>query len=69
MSGGGPEIPQEWAELMDKQSHRYLGKDFPFENRLTETGVIVRVTPEKITGGGRAGLAERGKDGLVRQRG
>lgn len=48
----GPEIPQEWAALMDKQSQRYLGKDFPFENRYTETGVIVRVTPEKLTGEG-----------------
>lgn len=48
----GPKIPQEWAALMDKQSQRYLGKDFPFENRYTETGVIVRVTPEKLTGEG-----------------
>ncbi len=48
----GPEIPAEWTELMDKQSQRYLGKDYPFENRNSPTGVIARVTPEKITGEG-----------------
>ncbi len=47
----GPEIPHEWAALMDKQSQRYLGTEFPFE-KYTKTGVIVRVTPEKITGEG-----------------
>jgi hypothetical protein len=29
-----------------------LGKDYPFENRYSETAVIARVTPEKITGEG-----------------
>jgi hypothetical protein len=38
--------------LMDKQSQRYLGKDYPFENRYSETAVIARVTPAKITGEG-----------------
>ena len=48
----GPEIAAEWMALMDKQSQRYLGKDFPFENRDSATGVIARVTPEKLTGEG-----------------
>jgi PPOX class probable F420-dependent enzyme len=48
----GPDIPAEWTELMDKQSQRYLGKDYPFENRHSPTGVIARVTPQKITGEG-----------------
>jgi PPOX class probable F420-dependent enzyme len=48
----GPDIPADYTELMDKQSHRYLGKDYPFENRHSRTAVIARVTPEKITGEG-----------------
>jgi len=48
----GPGIPEKWTVLMDQQSQRYLGKDYPFENRLSPTGVIARVTPEKITGEG-----------------
>lgn len=48
----GPDIPVEWTALMDQQSQRYLGKEYPFENRLSPTGVIARVTPEKITGEG-----------------
>ncbi|MEV6410696.1 TIGR03618 family F420-dependent PPOX class oxidoreductase [Kribbella sp. NPDC051718] len=47
-----PEIGEEWTALMDKQAQRYLGKDYPFENRYSETAVIARVTPEKITGEG-----------------
>lgn len=48
----GPGIGEKWMELMDKQSQRYLGKDFPFENRYSPTAVIARMTPEKITGEG-----------------
>lgn len=48
----GPDIPERWTALMDKQSQRYLGKDYPFENRFTPTGVIARVTPQKLTGEG-----------------
>lgn len=48
----GPGIPERWTELMDKQAQRYLGKDYPFENRFSETAVIARVTPQKITGEG-----------------
>ncbi|NEA34529.1 TIGR03618 family F420-dependent PPOX class oxidoreductase [Streptomyces sp. SID13031] len=48
----GPEIGAEWTALMDKQAQRYLGKDYPFENRYSETAVIARVTPEKLTGEG-----------------
>ena len=31
---------------------RYLGKDYPFENRGSRTALIARVTPERITGEG-----------------
>ncbi|WP_237771514.1 TIGR03618 family F420-dependent PPOX class oxidoreductase [Kribbella sp. ALI-6-A] len=48
----GPDIAQRWADLMDKQAQRYLGTDYPFENRLSPTTVIARVTPHKITGEG-----------------
>jgi PPOX class probable F420-dependent enzyme len=48
----GPDIGKEWTELMDKQAQRYLGKEYPFENRYSETAVIARITPEKITGEG-----------------
>ncbi|QNE22971.1 PPOX class F420-dependent oxidoreductase [Kribbella qitaiheensis] len=48
----GPDIPDEYNALMDKQSQRYLGKDYPFENRGSRTALIARVTPERITGEG-----------------
>lgn len=48
----GPDIPAEYTELMDAQSRRYLGKDYPFENRDSRTAIIARVTPERITGEG-----------------
>jgi PPOX class probable F420-dependent enzyme len=48
----GPDIPDEYNALMDVQSQRYLGKDYPFENRGSRTALIARVTPERITGEG-----------------
>lgn len=48
----GPDIPAEYDALMDKQSQRYLGKDYPFANRGSRTALIARVTPERITGEG-----------------
>jgi PPOX class probable F420-dependent enzyme len=48
----GPDIPAEYNALMDTQSQRYLGKDYPFENRGSRTALIARVTPERITGEG-----------------
>ena len=47
----GPDIGEEWMALMDKQSQRYLGR-LPFENRYSETAVIARITPERMTGEG-----------------
>jgi PPOX class probable F420-dependent enzyme len=46
----GPDIVDEWAAFMDQESHRYLGTDFPFPNRFSETGLIGRVTPERVSG-------------------
>ncbi len=48
----GPGIVDEWAAFMDKQSHRYLGTDFPFPNRFSPTGLIGRIKPDRISGVG-----------------
>jgi PPOX class probable F420-dependent enzyme len=46
----GPEIPSEFTALMERLSHRYLGKAYPFANRGSSTAVIVRVKPDRLTG-------------------
>ena len=48
----GPDIPADFTELMDTQARRYLGTDYPFENRGSRTAFVARVTPERITGEG-----------------
>lgn len=46
----GPEIPDEFAAFMDRQSHRYLGTDFPFDNRRSATALIGRIRVGRIGG-------------------
>jgi PPOX class probable F420-dependent enzyme len=48
----GPEIPDEYNALMDRQAQRYLGTDYLFPNRGSRTALIARVTPERLTGEG-----------------
>lgn len=46
----GPDIVDEWSAFMDEESQRYLGTDFPFPNRFSKTGLIGRITPERVSG-------------------
>ncbi|WP_083731302.1 MULTISPECIES: TIGR03618 family F420-dependent PPOX class oxidoreductase [Protofrankia] len=49
----GPGIPDELTALMDTLARRYLGTDvYPFGNRGSETGMIVRIAVERIGGVG-----------------
>jgi PPOX class probable F420-dependent enzyme len=49
----GPGIPREYKALMDRETQRYLGlPEFPYGEGIWDTGVIARVTVERVTGEG-----------------
>ena len=49
----GPEIPADYKALMDRMSQRYLGvPEFPFGEGIWETGMIARITVDRVTGEG-----------------
>ncbi|WP_371405412.1 TIGR03618 family F420-dependent PPOX class oxidoreductase [Kribbella sp. NBC_00662] len=49
----GPGIPAEYKALMDRETQRYLGlPEFPFGDGIWDTGVIARVTVERVAGEG-----------------
>jgi hypothetical protein len=49
----GPGIPREYKALMDRETQRYLGlPEFPFGEGIWDTGVIARVTVDRIAGEG-----------------
>jgi PPOX class probable F420-dependent enzyme len=49
----GPGIPREYKALMDRETQRYLGlPEFPFGEGIWDTGVIARVTVERVSGEG-----------------
>jgi PPOX class probable F420-dependent enzyme len=49
----GPGIPAEYKALMDRETQRYLGlPEFPFGEGIWDTGMIARVTVERVTGEG-----------------
>jgi PPOX class probable F420-dependent enzyme len=49
----GPDIAAEYKALMDRQTQRYLGlPEFPFGEGIWDTGMIARVTVERVTGEG-----------------
>ena len=48
----GPDLGEKWTDFMDRESHRYLGTDFPFPNRISSTGLIGRITVERVSGVG-----------------
>jgi len=49
----GPGIEADYKALMDRESQRYLGvPEFPFGEGIWHTGMIARITVDKITGEG-----------------
>ena len=49
----GPGIPSDYKALMDRESQRYLGlPEFPFGEGIWDTGMIARITVDRITGEG-----------------
>ncbi|MEV5962951.1 TIGR03618 family F420-dependent PPOX class oxidoreductase [Kribbella sp. NPDC051952] len=49
----GPGIPADYKALMDRQSQRYLNlPEFPFGEGIWDTGVIARITIDRISGEG-----------------
>ncbi|WP_285779371.1 TIGR03618 family F420-dependent PPOX class oxidoreductase [Microtetraspora sp. NBRC 13810] len=46
----GPGIPDRFAAFMDRQARRYLGTDYPFDNRLSPTALIGRVRVRRVSG-------------------
>jgi PPOX class probable F420-dependent enzyme len=49
----GPDIAAEYKALMDRETQRYLGlPEFPFGEGIWDTGMIARVTVERVTGEG-----------------
>ncbi|MFG1815975.1 pyridoxamine 5'-phosphate oxidase family protein [Kribbella sp. NPDC049174] len=49
----GPGIPDEYKALMDRQSLRYLNNpDFPYGQGILHTGMIARITIDRVTGEG-----------------
>jgi PPOX class probable F420-dependent enzyme len=49
----GPGIPAEYKELMDRETQRYLGlPEFPFGEGIWNTGMIARITVDRISGEG-----------------
>ena len=49
----GPGIPDEYKALMDRESLRYLNNpDFPYGEGVLHTGMIARITIDRVTGEG-----------------
>jgi PPOX class probable F420-dependent enzyme len=49
----GPGIPAGYKALMDRETQRYLGlPEFPFGEGIWDTGVIARITVDRIAGEG-----------------
>ena len=49
----GPGIPVDYKALMDRQSQRYLGvPEFPFGEGIWDTGMIARITVDRVAGEG-----------------
>lgn len=49
----GPGIPADYKALMDRQSQRYLNlPEFPFGEGIWHTGLIARITIDRISGEG-----------------
>ena len=49
----GPGIPADYKALMDHLSQRYLGvPEFPFGEGIWDTGVIARITVDRVAGEG-----------------
>ena len=49
----GPGIPDEYKALMDRGTQRYLRlPEFPFGEGIWDTGVVARVSVERISGEG-----------------
>jgi len=49
----GPGIPDEYKALMDRETQRYLNlPEFPFGEGIWDTGVIARITVERVSGEG-----------------
>ncbi|ADJ50606.1 pyridoxamine 5'-phosphate oxidase [Amycolatopsis mediterranei S699] len=47
----GPDIAAEFTALMDRQARRYLGAEkYELGNQGSPTGVIVRITADRVTG-------------------
>jgi PPOX class probable F420-dependent enzyme len=49
----GPGIADEYKALMDRESLRYLNNpDFPYGDGILHTGMIARITVDRVTGEG-----------------
>ena len=49
----GPRIAADYKALMDRQTQRYLNlPEFPFGEGIWDTGMIARITVERVTGEG-----------------
>jgi PPOX class probable F420-dependent enzyme len=49
----GPGIPADYKALMDRETQRYLNlPQFPFGKGIWNTGMIARITVDRVTGEG-----------------
>jgi PPOX class probable F420-dependent enzyme len=49
----GPGVAGDYKALMDRESQRYLGvPEFPFGEGIWDTGVVARITVDRISGEG-----------------
>jgi PPOX class probable F420-dependent enzyme len=49
----GPGIPIDYKALMDRETQRYLNQpEFPYGEGIWDTGMIARITVDRVTGEG-----------------